>query len=65
MYLKVTQLSYVQLCDAMDYSLPGSSVHGLLQVRILVWVAIPFSRGSSQLNSQTLVFHIVGRIFAI
>ena len=31
----------------MDYSLPGSSVHGILQARILEWIAIPFSRGSS------------------
>ena len=36
-----------QRADPMDYSLPGSSVHGILQVRILAWVAIPFSRGSS------------------
>jgi len=36
------------LCDPMDCSLPGSSVHGILQARILEWVAIPFSRGSSQ-----------------
>ena len=36
------------LCDPMDCSLPGSSVHGLLQARILEWVAFPFSRGSSQ-----------------
>ena len=35
------------LCDPMDYSLPGSSVHGILQARILEWVAISFSRGSS------------------
>ena len=35
------------LCDFMDYSPPGSSVHGILQARILEWVAIPFSRGSS------------------
>ena len=34
-------------CDPMDYSLPGSSVHGTLQTRILEWVAILFSRGSS------------------
>ena len=34
------------LCDPMDYSLPGSSVHGILQARILEWVAIPFSRES-------------------
>ena len=36
------------LCDAMNYSLPGSSVHEILQVRVLEWVTIPFSRGSSQ-----------------
>ena len=36
------------LCDPMDYSLPGSSVHGILQVRILEWVALPSSRGSKQ-----------------
>ena len=35
------------LCDPMDCSLPGSSVHGILQARILEWIAIPFSRGSS------------------
>ena len=35
------------LCDPMDYSLPGSSVHGVLQARILEWVAMPSSRGSS------------------
>ena len=42
----VTQ-SCLTLCDPMDYSLPGSSAHGILQARILEWVAIPFSRGSS------------------
>ena len=36
------------LCDPMDCSPPGSSVHGILQARILEWVAFPFSRGSSQ-----------------
>ena len=36
------------LCDSMDCSPPGSSVHGILQERILEWVAIPFSRGSSR-----------------
>ena len=36
------------LCNLMDCSLPGSSVHGILQARILEWVAISFSRGSSQ-----------------
>ena len=40
--------SCVSLCDPMDCSLLGSSVHGILQARILEWVAVPFSRGSSQ-----------------
>ena len=39
----------------MDCSLPGSSVHGILQARILEWVAIPSSRGSSQPGDQTQV----------
>ena len=43
------------LCDLMDYRLPGFSVHGILQVRILDWVAVPFSRGSSQPSNQTRV----------
>ena len=43
------------LCDPMDYSLPSSSVHGLLQARILEWVAIPFSRVSC----------IAGRFFTV
>ena len=46
--VKVTQLC-LSLFDPKDCSLPGSSVHGILQVRILEWVAVPFSRdGSSQ-----------------
>ena len=36
------------LCDPMDYSLPGSSVHGILQARFLEWLAISFSRESSR-----------------
>ena len=36
------------LCDPVDYSLLGSSVNGILQARMLEWVAMPFSRGSSQ-----------------
>ena len=35
------------LCDPMDCCLPGSSVNGILQVRVLEWVAMPFSRGAS------------------
>ena len=52
-------------CDPMDCSLPGSSVHGILQARILGWVAIPFSRGSSQPKDRTQVSCIVGRFFTI
>ena len=39
--------SCLTLCDPMDWSSPGSSAHEILQARILEWVAIPFSRGSS------------------
>ena len=39
--------SYPMLCDRMDRNPPGSSIHGILQARILEWVAIPFSRESS------------------
>ena len=39
----ITQL-YLILCDPMDYSPPGSNVHGIIQARILEWVAIPFTR---------------------
>ena len=49
MYVKmlVAQLC-LTLCDPVDLSLPGSSVHGILQARILEWVAVPSSRGSSE-----------------
>ena len=43
------------LCDPMDYSLPGSSVHGILQARIPEWVAITWSKGSSQPRDRTCV----------
>ena len=51
------------LCDPMDCSAPGSSVHGILQARTLEWVAISFSRGSSQPRDQTHVFCVscIGR----
>ena len=47
----------------MDCSWPGSSVHGILQARILEWVAIPFSRGSFQPGDQTHGSCITGRFF--
>ena len=53
---------HAQLClalfDSMDWSPPGSSVHGILQAKILEWVAIPFSRGSSWSRYQNCVFCI-------
>ena len=57
--------SYPTLCDPMDYSQPGSSIHGILQVRIPEWVFISFSRRFSQLKDQTQVSHIAGRLFTI
>ena len=52
-------------CNPMDYSPLGSSAHGIHQARILEWVAMPFSRGSSQTRDGTRVFHIAGRFFII
>ena len=51
------------LCNPVDCSLPGFSVHGILQARVLEWVAISFSRGSSQPRDRTQVFHNGGRCF--
>ena len=54
------------LCDPTDCSPPGSSVLGILQARILyIWVAIPFSMGSSQLRDRTWVSRIVGKFFTL
>ena len=51
------------LCDQTDCSLPGSSVHGILRTRTLEWVAIPFSKGSSQPRDQIWVSCIADRFF--
>ena len=51
------------LCDPMDCSLPGSSVLGILQARILEWVAMPSSMGSSQPRDRTQVSHTAGKFF--
>ena len=54
------------LCDPMDCSLGGSSVHGIFQARVLEWVAIAFPRGSSQQpEDRTEVSRIAGRCFTI
>ena len=60
----VTQ-SCLTLYDPMDCSPTGSSIHGISQARILEWVALPFSRGSSQPRDRTQVFCIAGRLFTI
>ena len=60
----VTQLCPT-VCDPMDYSLPGSSVYGILQARILEWIAILFSRGSSRPRDWTQVSFIASRFFTI
>ena len=57
MKVKVTQLRPI-FCDPMDYT-----IHGILQARILEWVAIPFSRGSSQPRDWTQVSLIAGGFF--
>ena len=53
------------LCDPMDYILPGFSVHGIFQARVLEWVAISFSRGSSRHKDWTRVSCIAGRCFTL
>ena len=55
--------SCLTLCDPMDCSLPGSSIHGIFQAGVLEWVAISFSRGSSQPGDRTQVSHIAGGFF--
>ena len=57
--------SHPTLWDPMDYSPPGSSVHGILQARILEWVAIPFSRGAFLTRVRTRVSCTAGRFFTI
>ena len=58
-------LSRVRLCDPMDCSLPGSSVHGIFQAIVLEWIAISFASGSSQPRDRTRVSRIVDRRFTI
>ena len=60
----ITQL-YLTLCDPIDCSLPGSSAHGISKARILEWVAIPFSRESSQARDETQVSCIASSFFTI
>ena len=57
--------SSLTLCDPTDCSLPGSSVHGILQAKILEQVAIPFSRGPSWPRDGTQVSYIAGKFFTV
>ena len=61
---EVAQLC-LTLCDPMDCSLSDFSVHGIFQTRLLEWVVMSFSRGSSQPRDQTRVSRIVGRHFTL
>ena len=69
LFLSDLKMKVAQLCptlsDPMDCKLPGSSVHGILQARILEWVAVPFSRGASVSRDRTQVSHIAGRFFTV
>ena len=55
--------SCLTLRNSMNCTPPGSSMHGILQARILEWVTIPFSRGSPRRRNQTRVSYIAGRFF--
>ena len=61
---EVTQLC-LTLCDPLDCSPPCSSIHGIIQARVLEWVAISFSRGSFRLRDWIQVSRIVGRCFTV
>ena len=65
MYVLLVSQSCPTSCDPMHCRLPGSSVHEILQARILEWVAISFSRGSSHPRDRTWVSCIAGRCFTI
>ena len=62
-YISEVAQSCLTLCDPVDCSPPDSSIHGIFQARILEWVAISFSRGSSRPRDQTQVSRIAGRRF--
>ena len=64
MWSEVTQLCPT-LCDRMDCTIPGSSVHVIFQAMVLEWVATSISRGSSQPGDRILVSHIAGRHFTV
>ena len=61
----LTTQSCPTLCDPTYHRPPGSSVHGILQARILQWAAMPYSRTSSQPGNRTQVSCTAGRFFTI
>ena len=63
--VKMKSLSHVRLCDHMDCGLPGFSIRGIFQARILEWVVISFSRGPSQPRDWTRISRISGRCFTV
>ena len=63
--VKVKLLSRAGLCDPMDCSLSGSSVHGIFQASVLEWIAVSFSRGSSWPRNRTQVSRIAGRLYRL
>ena len=63
--VKVKSLSHIRLCDSMDCSPPGFSIHGVFQARVLEWVAISFSRESAPPRDQIQVSCIAGRCFTL
>ena len=68
-YTKIEIISYSSECEHLKWKWKSIcphglyTIHGILQARILEWVAFPFSRGSSQPRDRTLVSHIAGRFF--
>ena len=61
----IKSICFRYICDPMDCSPPGSSIHGILQARILEWLSMPSSRGSSQARDQTKVSHITYGFFTV
>ena len=63
--LGLQSISRSTMSNPIDCTPPGSSVHGILQARILEWVAMPSSKGSSQSRDGTYIFCIAGRFFTV
>ena len=61
----VSQVLVLQLCLTLCHPTDHSSVHGILQARIVEWIALPFSRGSSQPKGRTWVYCITGKFFTL